>query len=104
MGKVPRPGEVKTRLAPPSIAVRLYRAFLWDVFERVGARGVFACSGGTFEEACSLAPEGWHVVLQRGGDLGERIENVQAELHAARLVILGSDAPMMPAERIGEAF
>src|SRR5207244_1136313 len=56
MGKVPRPGEVKTRLAAPSIAVRLYRAFLWDVFEMVGERGIFACAGGSFEEACTLAP------------------------------------------------
>lgn len=104
MGKMPKPGEVKTRLAPPSVAVRLYRAFLWDVFECVGKRGVFACAGGTFEEACELAPEGWHVVMQRGRDLGERMENVQAELDTDRLVIVGSDAPMMPPARLAEAF
>jgi uncharacterized protein len=104
MGKIPRPGEVKTRLAPPSIAVDLYRAFLADVFDTVGAAGVFACAGGRLEEACAIAPSGWRVLLQRGDDLGERIEAARLDSGAERVVIVGSDSPMMPPVRIVEAF
>lgn len=108
MGKIPRPGEVKTRLASPAIAVELYRAFLADVFEAVeaiaGARRVFACAGGTVEDAAAIAPAGWTIVLQEGRDLGARMEHARAAADASRVVILGSDAPMMPAERIEEAF
>jgi rSAM/selenodomain-associated transferase 1 len=104
MGKVPRPGEVKTRLAPPAMAAQLYRAFLADVLEQVEEPGVFACAGGTIEEARALAPNDWRVVLQRGDDLGARIENARSDANANAVVILGSDAPMMPRARIAEAF
>lgn len=107
MGKIPRPGEVKTRLAEPKLAVELYRAFLADVFESVRAveaAKIFACAGGTIDEAAALAPSSWKALLQEGRDLGAKIEHARASADASEVVILGSDAPMMPPERIEEAF
>jgi rSAM/selenodomain-associated transferase 1 len=112
MGKLPEPGRVKTRMCPPlspEQAASLYEAFLLDVFHLVesassGARRVFHCASDDLEAARVLAPSEWDVVLQRGGTLGERIEEARVVGDAERVVILGSDAPTMPAVRIGEAF
>lgn len=103
MGKVPRAGEVKTRLAPPHLAVEMYRAFLADTFDLAGG-GVFACAARDLEEAGGLAPPGWRTILQRGKDLGDRIAAAQADAGGGPVVIIGSDAPMMPRERISQAF
>lgn len=119
MGKLPRPGVVKTRLARrfgADLAARLYRAFLLDVFAVVEAARaesaipfarVFACAlgaGGVRADAEALAPTGWRVEVQGGEDLGQRIEHARAAAGAALVVVLGSDAPTMPPARIHEAF
>lgn len=102
MGKLPVPGEVKTRLAPPAIAAELYAAFLADVFELAG-EGVFACATDDLTAARALAPS-FRVILQRGADLGARMEHARREADAHQVVIIGSDSPMMPRARIEEAF
>ena len=113
MGKVPRPGRVKTRMCPPlsgEQAAELYRAFLLDVFHLVESataadtRRVFHCAADDPEAARSLAPEGWIVVLQSEGDLGARIDEARRAGEADRVVIVGSDAPTMPAARLADAF
>lgn len=123
MGRLPRAGQVKTRLVPPLTAeeaARLYRAFLLDVFrlvdrahEEAGPRAfdrVFACAlepkarpedGGQIE---ALVPRGWRGAIQRGDDLGARIAASADDAGAARVVVIGSDSPTMPPSRIAQAF
>lgn len=117
MGKIPRPGRVKTRLVPPlspEEAARLYEAFLTDVFELVdGIAG--ACRARPFwfvglgsddrlEDAAGRSPEGWAVHAQVSGDLGHRMDRARCSTNAERVVVIGSDSPTMPSSRFGEAF
>ncbi|MCK6549386.1 TIGR04282 family arsenosugar biosynthesis glycosyltransferase [Myxococcota bacterium] len=119
MGKVPRPGLVKTRLAravPDDVAARLYRAFLTDVFTLVeraralvpgGFAPVFACALGPadrLDDAAALAPAAWRVIAQRGAGLGERIEACFEDARGDVVVVLGSDSPALDPARIAEAF
>ena len=113
--KSPEPGNVKTRLTPPLLdeqAASLAEAFLRDVLGTCsGLSGVWptlqyapvGCRGRMQEIA---GPE-WRVKLQRGGDLGERMEHalgVRLTGPNTRAVIVGSDSPQIGAERIAEAF
>ena len=114
MGKLPVPGRVKTRLGlPPATAAELYAAFLEDVFElvdkAVGAETfrLFACALEADEALASaeaLAPSHWGVVRQRGPDLGARMRHAFLQGEAKHVVVLGSDVPTLPSERIREAF
>ncbi len=119
MGKLPRPGRVKTRLTRSLTneqAAALYRAFLMDTFRLVdrarrdakeGWRRVFACAlapGESLDQTQGLAPEGWEVVEQTGVDLGDRIENARRAGRARHVLVMGSDSPTLPAERLVEAF
>ncbi|PYS96487.1 MAG: glycosyltransferase [Acidobacteria bacterium] len=121
--RVPRPGAVKTRLTPwltPAEALDLHRALLEDSLALLrraaapcGARPVVSFSepwhpgaddaAGPLAAACS----GLDLLPQRGGDLGERLEAAFADLRAAGdrpVVVIGSDSPTLPAERIVSAF
>jgi hypothetical protein len=121
MAKVPRPGRVKTRMElPGEIASQLYTRMLQAVltrvdraqeslrsgappgFDRVLAVALFPEDARADAEA--LVPEGWRLILQRGEDLGARIQNAAADAGASRVVVLGSDAPTLPSERILDAF
>ena len=119
MGKLPRPGRVKTRLSAPNSggairpedAARLYAAFLADTFRLVErgprCRRVFACalaSGDSLAEARALVPEGWQVEAQQGDSLGERIEHARAVGRADHVLVMGSDSPTLPHERLEDAF
>ncbi len=115
MAKVPRPGRVKTRMGlPGEMASRVYAELLEAVLVRadrahdqVGFERVLAVALSPEDakaDAEALAPEGWRVVLQRGADLGERIQAAAADAGAARTVIVGSDAPTLPEDRIPGAF
>ena len=117
MGKVPRPGRVKTRLVPAlsaETACTIYEAFLADVFALVdrAARDlefarVFACglsSGDALADAQALVPAGWEVIVQEGKDLAERIVNARRAAGGRETVVIGSDSPTMPLARFTEAF
>lgn len=116
MGRLPRPGQVKTRLAKrvgDEAAARLYQAFLLDVFDVVdaavggGAARIFSCALAPDEgiaAAEALAPAGWSAVAQGPGDLGERVAEAHQQGAALAVVVIGSDAPTMPPARIGAAF
>jgi rSAM/selenodomain-associated transferase 1 len=111
--RLPEPGVVKTRLASalaPAATARLYRAFTEDLCARLGRRFrlVVACSPDDkrpyFGElarryGCELIPQG-------GGDLGARMRRAAAAVleTATRAVLIGSDAPTVPAASIGAAF
>jgi rSAM/selenodomain-associated transferase 1 len=114
MGRIPRAGRVKTRLAPSlplEAAAKLYAAFLADVFALVdrvpSVDRLFACGLGDDErllDAKRLAPEGWRTIAQRGGDLGARMEAAREDAHADQVAIIGSDSPMMDPSRIVRAL
>lgn len=119
MAKVPRAGQVKTRLArllSPEQAAELYSAFLDDVlalvdralalgprrFERFLA--VALADDETEADASRLLAPGWRLLLQRGEGLGARMLAAGADTGAEEVVILGSDSPTLPAPVIQEAF
>jgi hypothetical protein len=112
--KRPTPGRVKTRLSPPLTpeeAARLAEAMLRDAVAR--------CRAGDFRTALVFAPSEeapWFRASfpeladqrpQRGRDLGQRLATfvsaVFAREEARTLVVIGSDQPLVPLERIHEA-
>lgn len=112
MGKLPRPGRVKTRLLSrlgPDLVAELYAAFLSDTLKTVAevpGEKVFACAlddASEIEVAHRIAP-GWRVVPQRGRDLGERLQHARQDAGTENVVIIGSDSPTLPASRIEAAF
>ncbi len=113
MAKVPRPGRVKTRMElPGEVASQLYSEFLQAVLTLVDGVDLvmdrwLAIALGPEDaqaDAEALLPRGWRLLIQRGAELGERMQAAAADAGAERVVILGSDAPTMPGDRIVEAF
>ena len=115
VAKEPVPGRTKTRLCPPftpQSAAEFYRCLMLDslalmnrlamadriiAYTPVGARGYFE----------SLAPNGFHLIPQAGGSLGERLANALGhhfELGYQRVVIMNSDGPTLPLPCLVEAF
>ncbi len=101
--KAPRPGGVKTRLAPAvgsDGAAALARAFFLDTLAAVRAlpwaRPIVAADGDLCHTA-GVAP-GVEVWPQGGGDLGERIERILARAleRAPFAIALGADTPGLP--------
>jgi uncharacterized protein len=121
MGKLPKPGAVKTRLTPavsPVVACWLYEAFLADTF-RLIQEAVRLCPVPTrccfayaptedFEDssvkARALAPPAFSLLIQEGRDLGARIAHARRTAEAERVVIVGADAPTTPSARLHQAF
>ena len=115
--RAPVPGAVKTRLVPPlspAGAAALQRAMTGDLLDRLSG-GFGAAPTGSLELRCGgdlssaplEIPPGWTAAPQGAGDLGARLE--RAALQAAgegveRLVIVGSDAPLLPLPLIEAAF
>jgi rSAM/selenodomain-associated transferase 1 len=113
--KTPHPGRVKTRLTPhvsPDEAAALARAFLQDVLAM--GESLPDCDltlaytpRGTRPEMRGMAGSRWRLRLQRGRDLGERLSDAFAShllRGADRVVIIGSDSPLLTADRVREAF
>jgi len=118
MAKVPRSGEVKTRLVPPlshEQASRLSECFIQDVGAAIAraARArpeihgfaVYAPEGAE-QGLAGLLPGDFGLVPQRGGDLGERLRHATEDLlesgfHSVCLV--NSDSPTLPPALLAEA-
>jgi hypothetical protein len=115
VAKEPVPGRTKTRLCPPftpESAAEFYRCLLLDTLALM-ARLEMAdhtvaytpdSARGYFE---GLAPNGFRLVLQQGGDLGERLANALAhhfDLGYRRAVIMNSDGPTLPQACLEAAF
>ncbi len=110
--KQPVPGRVKTRLCPPLTpeqAADLYQVCLQETVTRmkslVGCE-LAICYSGDKDWFAATFPD---VVLvpQRGRDLGERMaRSLSAWLAAGykAALLIGSDAPDLPLERIEQAF
>jgi rSAM/selenodomain-associated transferase 1 len=101
--KAPTGGNVKTRLASRmslAAAADLHRAFVYDMVDALS----------TLDADLSIATDspawtelGIPVLLQRGGDLGERLLNAASGALAEgrrSCAIVGSDAPTLPADHI----
>lgn len=121
--RVPRIGEVKTRLTPPLTrrqALRLHRALLEDsatmvlaAARRAGAAPWIAFSepweprAGSPSGFLRSALHGFARLPQGRGDLGARMLRTCRELlgrGAPAVVLVGSDSPTLPPLRLVEAF
>jgi rSAM/selenodomain-associated transferase 1 len=119
LAQAPLPRQVKPRLIgalTAEDAADLYAAFLSDTFalmeevaaEREDARLVLCYTPAGAEEAFEkVEREGSLMLLQRGANLGERLQNCFAdlfELGYTSIVILGGDSPTLPGQNVWEAF
>ena len=115
MAKAPVPGSVKTRMVPPLTqeqAAALYRAILRDQLEhliRLAAIDLYVAF--TPDDAAALmksvVPAAFECFPQRGEDLGERMQEIFAELWRRghrNLVLIGSDVPAPPLDFFHDAF
>ena len=119
--RVPVPGAAKTRLVPPltaNQAAALQRAMTEDLLDRLdrtlGAVSPGAPSlslevryDGQFSPRALEVPKGWAITSQGPGDLGERLARAGREARRdgiGRLVIIGSDAPLLPLPLVEAAF
>lgn len=116
MGRYPRLGRVKTRLAsllPPARLLRLYEALLDDSLVRFAG---LAHRHYCFLADCSpaelanwsrrSATAGWTVGHQQGPDLGARMwaASQQARRHARRVILIGCDSPTLPLNHVRQGF
>jgi len=110
MARHPVAGRVKTRLAATlgaDAACALYRAFVLDLAERLGAMPYAVTWAYTPPDAPfpELLP-GAGCRPQRGRDLGERLTGAIGEEFAAGpgpVIAIGADAPHIPAAALAEA-
>jgi rSAM/selenodomain-associated transferase 1 len=115
MARRPGSGAAKTRLAErldEDERARLYEAFLTDKLAQVsavaGVRLVVAVAPP--DDASTIArwcPDGATVIVQRGAELGARLEALAADLFAAgarAVVLLDSDTPTLPLTFLEEAM
>lgn len=108
----PEPGRVKTRLMPalrPDEAADLYRALLLDtveVVESAEAEAVIAFTPTTARRPLErLLGRRRRLLPQPPGELGDRLEGIQASLHGAGrpVLVVGSDCPGLTPDRLREA-
>src|SRR5579859_7366166 len=94
MAKAPRVGSVKTRLVPPLTpgeAAELSRRFIQDMAASIARVGCdWSVAGGVAftpaEDAAAfdgLLPADFHLLAQRGADLGERLLHATEDLLSA---------------------
>jgi len=114
VAKRPAAGRTKTRLTPPlspDEAAALYECFLRDTLDLIrrvpGVRSVIAYlpedAAGYF---AALAPD-FDLLPQHGPDLGARLDHALTSYLArgfARVAIMNSDGPTLPAAHLTTAF
>ncbi|MFP4597833.1 MAG: TIGR04282 family arsenosugar biosynthesis glycosyltransferase [Persicimonas sp.] len=109
--KAPRAGRVKTRMGASigeERATALYRCFLDDIAEQVGALAdeldqpvspLLAYAGDPQHEGFGgFRDAGFALIEQRGPDLGARLRSVVERCFAAaakRVIIIGTDSPTL---------
>jgi rSAM/selenodomain-associated transferase 1 len=113
MGKAPRPGTVKTRLAG-SLSVdavtELYRCFLADTMELAHSMPdvsvALMCPESDVEELAKLAVSGTTIVAQQGEGLAAGLTSVFAQFARGgrRVVAFNSDSPHLPVSVLANAF
>lgn len=110
MAKAPRPGKVKTRLAPPLTleqSAALNTCFLRDTTANIAevarqgsASGLICYTPVGDEEAFDgLLPGGFSLIAQRGDGFGERLLCAATDILAcgfAAVCLIDSDSPTLP--------
>jgi rSAM/selenodomain-associated transferase 1 len=115
-GKLPRRGQVKTRLVPPlstDEALALYRAFLDDQlrflrhFEPATQVAWWTDAEPEPADLLGLTIDGIDLRQQGPGDLGARMarafDETRRDLPGATLIV-GADCPTLPVRHVHEAF
>ncbi len=110
MAKAPIPGTVKTRLGlPPQDAAGLQAALIGDTTEKASALAPTTVAGAPADQLGlirRILPDGVALIPQPPGDLGDRMlaaSNTLFETSPDPVLILGTDAPTLPADAIREA-
>jgi hypothetical protein len=118
MAKAPRPGKVKTRLAPPltldqSAAINV--CFLRDTTENIAAIAASAPAAGIISytpigDAAlfdNLLPADFALIPQRGDGFGERLLATAEDILACgygSVCLIDSDSPTVPAAAFEQAI
>jgi uncharacterized protein len=115
--RFPEPGRTKTRLVPalgPERAAQLQAALTrqalavaGDVGANTSRRLEVRFTGGDAEQMSQLYGSDHDYVPQHGADLGERLKDAVAAAFrsgAKRVVLIGTDCPLLSAERLQAAF
>ena len=116
--KQPQPGRVKTRMVPPlspQQASDLYAEMLQDVLiasgriaVEIGLAPILAVHPPSATAALArFAPTEYRIVPQRGADLGQKMAWAIREAAASganRILLRGSDSPILDRERIEAAL
>jgi rSAM/selenodomain-associated transferase 1 len=114
MAKAPRPGAVKTRLAPslsPAAVTAFYCCLLEDTLALVRSlcdvEVAIMCPDSDVNELVQLAGDGASVVAQKGEGLAAGLTSVFAhfaEGHQRRIIAFNSDSPHLPRSVLEDAF
>ncbi len=114
MAKAPRPGEVKTRLAPslsPKAVTALYCCLLDDTLALARSLGdvevAIMCPDTDVNQLARLADNQANVVAQKGEGLAAGLTSVFAhfaEGHQRRTIAFNSDSPHLPRSVLEDAF
>jgi rSAM/selenodomain-associated transferase 1 len=114
MAKAPRPGAVKTRLAPSislNSVVAFYRCLLDDTLSLGRSLGdveiAIMCPDSDVEELTQLAGDEASVLAQKGEGLAAGLTSVFAhftEEHQRRIIAFNSDSPHLPRSVLEDAF
>jgi rSAM/selenodomain-associated transferase 1 len=119
MAKAPRPGEVKTRLAPslsPASVTAFYCCLLDDTLALARSLSdvevAIMCPDSDVNELTQLAGNEVSVVAQKGKGLAAGLTSVfahfaqdrQREDHQQRVIAFNSDSPHLPASVLEDAF
>ena len=109
LAKAPRPGQVKTRLCPPlshASAAAVARAALMDTLDSVVAAAPSRATVALDGEAGSWLRPGVHVLPQRPGSLGDRLEGAIEDAFAAfpaPILLVGMDTPQLAPDHLTTA-
>jgi len=119
MAKAPRPGAVKTRLAPslsPAAVTACYGCLLDDTLALARSLGdvevAIMCPGSDVNELAQLAGSDITVVAQKGEGLAAGLTSVfahfapdrQRDAHQRRIIAFNSDSPHLPHSVLEDAF
>jgi rSAM/selenodomain-associated transferase 1 len=114
MAKAPRPGQVKTRLAPslsPEAVTGFYSCLLDDTLalarSLVNVEVALMCPESDVTELAQLADNKASVVAQKGEGLAAGLTSVFAHFagrHQRRTIAFNSDSPHLPRSVLEDAF
>ena len=114
MAKAPRPGSVKTRLAPslsPAVVTAFYCCLLDDTLALARSLSdvevAIMCPDSDVNELAHLADKAASVVAQKGEGLAAGLTSVFAhfaEDHQRRVIAFNSDSPHLPRSVLEDAF